>query len=94
MIFSFKLKTLGSGNSYGSRTQPEISAHKDDTTGKIETGIIEGSEGNSIGFSPKLVDERIKASLETLNAEITALTEKMDRLIQNISAKGTTTASC
>ena len=44
-------------------------------------------------FSPDLVDEKIKASLELLHAQNTALTEMMDRLIQKNSAKETTTAS-
>ena len=91
--FSYKFKTLRSGNLYDSRTQPEMSAHGDENTGEAETGIIEGSEGNGMIFFPKLIDERIKASLEPLHAQITALTEKMDRLIQNNSAKKTTTAS-
>ena len=66
---------------YDSTTQPETSAPKNDTTGELETGTIEGSEENSIGFSSKLVNERIKASLEPVNAQITALTEMMDRLV-------------
>ena len=79
--FFFKLKTLKNGNLYGSRTQPEISAERDETTGEVETGIHEGSKENSIGFSSKLVNERIKASVEPVNAQINALTEMMDRLI-------------
>ena len=81
MNFSYKFKTLESGNSYDSRTHPEISAYEDETTGEVETGAIEGSEENSMVLSPELVDERIKASVEPLNAQITALTEMMDRLI-------------
>ena len=93
MSFSYKFKTLRSGNSYDTRTQPEMSSYGDENTGKAETGIIEGSEENSMRFSPELVDERIKASLEPLHAQITALTEMMDRLIQSNSAKEATTAS-
>ena len=44
-------------------------------------------------FSPELVYERIKASLEPIHAQITAPTEMMDRLIQSNSAKETTTVS-
>ena len=92
MIFSYKFKTLKSGNSYNLGTQPEMSAHKGETT-EVKTRIIECSEKNSMTFSPELVDERIKASLELLHAQITALTEMMDHLIQSYSAKETTTAS-
>ena len=93
MSFSHKFKTLRSGNSYDSKTQPEISTLGDESTGEAETGMIEGSEENGIRFSPELVDERIKANLEPLHAQITALTEMMDRLIQNKSAKESATAS-
>ena len=44
-------------------------------------------------FSPELVDGRIKASPEPLHAQITALAEMMDRLIQSNSAKETTTVN-
>ena len=93
MSFFYKFRTLRSGNSYDLRTQPKISTHGDENTGEAETGIIEGSEENSIRFSPELVEERIKASLELLHAQISALTEMMDRLIQSNSTKESTTAS-
>ena len=69
-----------------------MSAHGDENT-EAETGIIEGSEENSSSFSPELVNERIKASLEPLHAQISALTEMMDRLIQSNSAEESTMAS-
>ena len=70
-----------------------MSSHGDENTRGAETGIFEGSGENSIRFSPSLVDERIKAGLEPLHAQISALTEMMDRLIQSNSAKESTTAS-
>ena len=70
-----------------------MSVHEDETTREVETGIVQGSEENSTRFSPELVDERIKASLEPLHAQITALTEMMDRLIQSNSVREPTTAS-
>ena len=81
MSFSYKFETLGSANLYDSRTQPEMSAHKDETTGELETGRIEGSEENRMRFFPELVDERRKSSFKPLHAQITALTEMIDRLI-------------
>ena len=93
MSFSCNLKTLRSGNSYDLRAQPGMTAHGDENAGEVETGIFEGSEENSIKFSPELVDERIKASLEPLHAQISALTEMMDRLIQSNSTAESTTAS-
>ena len=93
MSFSYNFKTLRSGNLYDSRTQREMSAHEVETTGEVETGIIEGCDEKSMRFSPESVDESIKASLVPLLAQITALTGMMDRLMQSNSAKEATTAS-
>ena len=70
-----------------------MSADGDENAEEAETGIIEGSELNGMKFSPELVDGEIKVCLEPLHAQITALTELMDHLIQSNSAKKTTTAS-
>ena len=93
MSFSYKFKTLRSGNSYDSRTQPKMSTHGEENTGKAETRMIESRVENNIRFSPELVDERIKASLEPRHAQIAALIEMMDRLIQSNLAKESTTVS-
>ena len=75
-------------------TQPKMSTHGDENTGEAKAGIIEGSEENSVRFSPELLDERIKASLEPLHAQISDLTEMMDRLIQsNLTTESTTASS-
>ena len=58
-----------------------MSAHEDETTGEVETEIFEGSEENSMRFFLELVDERMKARLESLHEQISALTEMIDRLI-------------
>ena len=93
MTFSCKFKTLRSGNLYDLRTQPKMSTHGDENTGEAETRIIEGNEEKSIRFFPELVDERIKASLEPLHAQISVFTEMMDQLIQSNLATESTTAS-
>ena len=69
-----------------------MSAHGNENA-EVETGIIEDSEENSFRFSPELVDETIKVSLEPLHAQISALTEMMDRLIQSNSTTEPTTAN-
>ena len=93
MSFSCELKRLRNGNSYDLRIQPKMSTHGDENNGAAETEITEGSEEGHIRLSPELVDERIKASLEPLHAQISALTEMMDRLIQNSLTTESTTAS-
>ena len=70
-----------------------MSAHQEEVTGEVEADATEGNEENNVKFSPDLVDEKIKASLEPLHSQISALTETMDRLIQNNSARKFTTAS-
>ena len=71
-----------------------MSTHGDENTGEAETGIFEGSEENSVRFSPQLVDVRMKASLEPLHAQISALTQMMDRLVQsNLTTESATASS-
>ena len=70
-----------------------MSTHGDENTGVVETERIEDSEEGHIRFSPALVDESIKASLEPLHAQISSLTEMMDRLIQSGLNTESTTAS-
>ena len=55
--------------------------------------MTEGSEEGHIRFSPELVDERIKASLEPLHAHISAHTETMDKLTHIDSTTEFTMAS-
>ena len=88
MTFSYKFKTLKIRNLYDSRAQIEMSAHEEEVTGEVEA-----NEENSAKFSVDLVNESIKTSLEPLHAQISALTEMMDRLIQNSSARETTAVS-
>ena len=70
-----------------------MSAHEKEATGDVEADANEGNEENTVRFFPDIVKERVKASLEPLNARSSALTEMMDRLIESNSARGTTTAS-
>ena len=60
--FSYKFKTLRSGNSYDSRTRLEISAHEDEVTGEVEVYAREDNEQNGVRFSLDSDGERIKAS--------------------------------
>ena len=70
-----------------------MSTHGDENTGVAETGITEGSEERHIRLSPELMDEKIKTSLEPVHVQISALTEMMDRLIQNNLTTESTTVS-
>ena len=82
MSFSYRSKTLRSGNTYDSSAPSEMSAHGKEVTGGTEIGTIDENEENNVRFSTEMFDDRIKADLETLHAQIFALTQMMDRLIQ------------
>ena len=69
-----------------------MSAHEEEVT-RSRSKHKEGNEESSVRFSRDLVDERITASLEPLHAQISALTERMHRLIQSYSDRELTTAS-
>ena len=73
MSFYYKSKTLRGGNTYDSKAWYEMSAREEEVTGEVETDVNGGNEENSVMFSPDLVDERIKESLEPLHAQISAL---------------------
>ena len=70
-----------------------MSAHEVEVTGEVEVNVNEWNEENSVGLSPDLVDERVRASFKPLDAHISAPTKMMDRLIQSNSATETTLAS-
>ena len=93
MSFSYKFKTLRSGNTYHSGAQLEMSEYEKEVTGEVEAGATEVNEENGTRISPDLVDEKIKASLETLHAQISACTEMMVRFPRSNSPRETTTAS-
>ena len=70
-----------------------MSKHENENPEVVESGVTEDSEESNIGLSPVLVEKRIKASLEPLHAQISALTEVMDRLIQDNLTTESMTAS-
>ena len=68
MSFSYKFKTLRSGNSYDSNAQLEMSAYEEEVTREVEADTTEDNEENIVRFSTDLLDKKIKASLEPLHA--------------------------
>ena len=92
MSFPYKFKTIRSGSTYDSNALSEMAAHEGEVVDEIETGANEGNSENGVRFSPTIADEKIKARLESLHAQISAFTEMMVRLIQSNSAEENTTA--
>ena len=60
-----------------------MSAHEEEVTGELEADTTEDNQENSVRFSPKLVVENVKASLEPLYARISEHSEMMFRLFQS-----------
>ena len=93
MSVSYKFRTSRSGNLYDSKAQLEMSGHEEDVTREVEADSTEGNEKNSVWFCLNLVVEKIRANPGPLHAQISALTEMMDRFIQSNSSGENTTAS-
>ena len=81
MSFSLKYRTLRSGSIYDLHTHPEVSTDEEQTA--AAAGLNEAERNHEINtrFSANLIEERIKASLEPLHAQIFALKQMMDKLI-------------
>ena len=67
--------------------------HEEPLTTASESNEAERSDETSMVFSPDLVQEMIKANLEPVHAQISALTQMMAKLIQGYSARDYPTAS-
>ena len=93
MSFSHKFKTLRSRKNYDLQARPEMSIQEEETTMAAEMDATEGNDGTSLGFSPDMIEEEIKANFDSLLAQISALTQMMDRIIQGNLAREFTTAS-
>ena len=91
MRISRNYKMLRSGNTYDLHARPEVSA-REEKTAIAEINATERSDEFRTGFSPGMI-EKIKANLEALHAQIFALAQMMDCLIQGNSIREFTTAS-
>ena len=93
MSFPYTSKTLRSGKTKDLSARPKMSTYREEAMEGTATDMDEQNDENSARFSPDMIEERIKANLEPLHAQISALTEMMDRLFQGNSAREFTTAS-
>ena len=93
MSFPYMSKNLRSGNTNDLSARLEMSAYRGEAMEGTATDMNEQNDESSARFSPDMIVERIKANLEPLHAQISALMEMMDRLFQSNSAREFTTAS-
>ena len=74
-----------------------MSSHEDQSTAASELNAAERISEITLEFSPDLIDEKInpptRLNLEHLHAQVTALTQMMDNVIQDNSARAYPTAS-
>ena len=70
-----------------------MSAQEEQSTAASESNAAKRISRTSTEVSPELFKERIKANLEPLHAHITALTQMMNKLIRDNSAKAYSTAN-
>ena len=85
-------RTLRSGDYYNLKTRLKKFSHEEHQAEASEVHTAKRSDGSNTEFSPNLTEERIKANLEPLHAQIFALTQMMNKLIQDNSARAKPTA--
>ena len=76
MSFSTTYKALRKGNTNVFWAHAEMATHKDESTEKKDKN--ERSDQTIIELSPDTIEERIKANLEPLQAQMSALIQMMD----------------
>ena len=92
MISSHNKRTLRSEKTYIQNIHPKMSVSAENSTNLSEPYGAKEIDANDDGFSPELIEERIKANLELLNDYILTRTQLLNQLIQDNSAKITPTA--
>ena len=93
MSISLQHGTLGSGNTYKLETRPDMSSHEEQSTAASKPNVVNRIRETRTEFFPDLIKEKIKANLEAFQAQKSALTQMMDKLIENDSARAYPTAS-
>ena len=84
--FSPERRTLRSGNFCHLKTCLWMSSHNEQPSEASETHSVEQTDEAGMEIVPGLIDARIKANLEPRQAQISTLTKKMIKLIQDNSA--------
>ena len=93
MSFFYTFKTLRSGSTYDSSARLEMSAHAGEVTEEVAIDANEQNGERSSRFSSDKLEEKIRANLVPLHAQISILAKIMDRSIQGNAAREITTAS-
>ena len=68
-----------------------MSVNTESTIDASKAGNAERTNETIAGVSPELIEDKIRANLEAVNAQIQTMTQLLDQLIQDNSAKITPT---
>ena len=69
-----------------------MSAHGKQPNEASKTHTLERVDEASTKLSPNLIEDRIKSNMEPLHAQISTMTQMMNKLIQDNSARTNSTA--
>ena len=78
---------LKNGKTYSQKLHLETSVNAENTTDAPEACDTDSADEPITAVSPDLIDEKIKANLEPLSAQISTLTQLLKQLIQDNSAR-------
>ena len=92
MSFYLEHRTFRSGNLFNLKACARMSALKEQPMEVSETHTTKQCDEGNTEFSPNSIEEKRKANLETLHAQITLLMQSMNKLIQENSARINSTA--
>ena len=92
MSFPHCSKAFRSGNTYKPTIPTKISVNVENINTAWKESVVQENNLNNNRFSPKLIEDRTRANLESLNEQISSLTQLLSQLINNNSAKTSPTA--
>ena len=89
MNFSLHFRSLRGGKTYSQSqsSHPKMSVYAENNTDASEAHDTEGIDGTVNWFSSELIEEKIGANLEPLNAQISTFTLLLNQLIPHTSRK-------
>ena len=92
MTFSPDLRTRGNGKTYSKTSNPEKVLSAENTVSTSASSYSEHIDERANKISLELIEERIKAILGPVNEQISTLTQLLNPLIQESSARNSPTA--
>ena len=89
MNFSQSNRTVRNNKMYDQNIHPKLSVNEEKATNASKKYDAEEINISKDQISPELIEEKIRANLEPLNEQILTLSQLLNQLIQDNSAKAT-----